>query len=658
MRVAGLRVLRWLSGAALVCGCCACDVYRAELLQFSEQRRLDAAAPAQALADAQPEATMTVPTQPTPPAHDTAQSRACARGSCWWSTSVDGCESASLPGVNARPNASGVSLPEIYLGLTSVQLTDVAGQAAWGFDLDGVCTNAPNCKGRRSALPCKSLTTQLPFDGEDCRDNTFARLMSMLRRIPQIADGLGLRDETINCELWRGSYNILLRITDYDGSSDDASVRVDWYTSNGLASEPSWRCPAPDFTAKHPRWASDASWNVDASQLTAAVMEPSRLPASRISDPDAYVRGGYLVSRFAQAALLRFAGDAKPLRGFATPVHHGLWVGRLTRAPGAGWTMDDGLIAGRVRSDDLLRSLRQSGVCRSGPAAQFVDGIESYVAENTDLLASGSNAPDQACDAMSFGIAFSAAEVTPGPATQLEPLVECCDVGEACEARCGDGKVTGAERCDSAIETGQPGACPAECVARSSCERRRLEGSACEAHCVETPIRDAVPGDGCCPDGATSLEDADCSPRCGNGVIERGEVCDPPETCPSCVTLDKCLRIHAGGSAQTCDVVCHVTAVEECRSEDGCCAEGCTRGADNDCSSSCGNGMVDPGTSETCERTACIQNCDDQDPCTLDVRTGSAANCNVRCSHFRIYERLPNDHCCPPGADATTDPDC
>jgi hypothetical protein len=38
--------------------------------------------------------------------------------------------------------------------------------------------------------------------------------------------------------------------------------------------------------------------------------------------------------------------------------------------------------------------------------------------------------------------------------------------------------------------------------------------------------------DGCCPLGCNAYSDADCSPDCGNGVIEEGETCDPPESCP------------------------------------------------------------------------------------------------------------------------------
>jgi cysteine-rich repeat protein len=44
--------------------------------------------------------------------------------------------------------------------------------------------------------------------------------------------------------------------------------------------------------------------------------------------------------------------------------------------------------------------------------------------------------------------------------------------------------------------------------------------------------------------------------------------------------------------------------------------------------------------------------------CTSDVRTGSAANCNVRCNHVNITQAINGDGCCPPGANANNDNDC
>jgi cysteine-rich repeat protein len=64
---------------------------------------------------------------------------------------------------------------------------------------------------------------------------------------------------------------------------------------------------------------------------------------------------------------------------------------------------------------------------------------------------------------------------------------------------------------------------------------------------------------------------------------------------------------------------------------------------------------------ETCEAntpTPCPANCDDNNACTADTSTGSAANCNLVCNHADITQAANNDGCCPPGASANNDSDC
>jgi hypothetical protein len=52
--------------------------------------------------------------------------------------------------------------------------------------------------------------------------------------------------------------------------------------------------------------------------------------------------------------------------------------------------------------------------------------------------------------------------------------------------------------------------------------------------------------------------------------------------------------------------------------------------------------------------------CDDKDPCTLDVLTGSEQNCNTACSHLDVTNAANGDGCCPKNADvnANNDSDC
>jgi cysteine-rich repeat protein len=229
---------------------------------------------------------------------------------------------------------------------------------------------------------------------------------------------------------------------------------------------------------------------------------------------------------------------------------------------------------------------------------------------------------------------------------------------------CGDGLVNGSERCDTALAPGATGACPKECKATDPCKPSQLQGSGCDVQCVEHTIQQTLPGDGCCPQGANANTDADCKPGCGNGTIENGETCDPATSCPttaSCTTSNACLAPSLIGSASTCSAACKTTPIADCQSGDHCCPSGCTHALDGDCSIKCGDGVIDSAAGETCEAgssTPCPTTCTDNDACTDDMLTGSAANCNALCTHVKISAPANGDKCCPVGANANTDSDC
>jgi len=657
-------VVRWRSLCCplLLLAVAACRVYDTDLVDGERARaaRGDAGTKSQAVT------TDAVSTDAPPLAE-------CERGSCFWSRAKEGCQSAGVPGPQFRPAAEtdvteiGAD-PEIYLALSELHMTATAAPdaprppdaKAFGFDLDGVCTSSLTCP-ESHAQSCRVAADMPLRDEAECRDNALSGLMAIVRQIPDVADRLGLSETAFNCELTRGGYNILVRITDYNGGSDDPSVRVDWYTSSGLETKPEWACPAdPEQQA---RWARGARFAVDPRELLSAIAERGRLPASRVSDSSAYVRHGYLVSRLPDGALLRLAGDGKPLRGFSMLVQKAFWVGKLAKSEEEGWTLSDGMIAGRTRVDDMLQSLRQTGFCKQSQAGLLFDSVASYVQRSADVLASGLNDAGAACDALSFGIAFNAREATPGgSARALEPLLECCEPGMApldCQPQCGDGQLTGKERCDTAIPAGKPGACPTSCSAQAACDQMSLEGVGCEAHCVRRVQTQARSGDGCCPPGATSSSDSDCVKSCGNGVLEPGETCDPKSGCPSCETKDRCTIVKSSGSAETCNLVCSATPVTACRPGDGCCPSNCSRSTDSDCSATCGDGRLDAG--ETCEpnsSTPCPASCDDDNACTRDVMSGSPSTCNVSCTHWQVTAPMAGDGCCPPGANRENDADC
>ena len=146
--------------------------------------------------------------------------------------------------------------------------------------------------------------------------------------------------------------------------------------------------------------------------------------------------------------------------------------------------------------------------------------------------------------------------------------------------------------------------------------------------------------------------------KCGDGVLDSGETCDPPSSCPQgCDDKNACTKDTLSGDAAKCTAACAYSKITTCAGGDGCCPSGCDSASDSDCSASCGNGTVESG--ETCDPpSSCPQSCDDDDACTEDLMTGSAANCNVACSHTQIAACAGGDGCCPAGCSANSDSDC
>src|ERR1700712_1283255 len=91
---------------------------------------------------------------------------------------------------------------------------------------------------------------------------------------------------------------------------------------------------------------------------------------------------------------------------------------------------------------------------------------------------------------------------------------------ESPTTRCGDGIISGVEKCDTAIEDPKSGACPTACPALAACAPRVLNGTACQAECVliEPSCKS---GDGCCPGTCNPTNDSDCSNACGDGKIDK-----------------------------------------------------------------------------------------------------------------------------------------
>ena len=228
------------------------------------------------------------------------------------------------------------------------------------------------------------------------------------------------------------------------------------------------------------------------------------------------------------------------------------------------------------------------------------------------------------------------------------------DVEVISSALCGDGEIGAGETCDP------PASCPSACNDGVVCTDDTLTGSAstCDAVCNYLTIAQCKNNDACCPPGCDSVTDNDCSSQCGDEIIDAGETCDPPSSCPDgCSDGIACTVDTLTGSAENCNVACSYTPITSCRNGDDCCAPGCNINTDDDCSPRCGDGVI--GAGETCDPPAsCPGDCDDGVACTADTLTGSAANCSASCSNTPIMQCKSGDGCCAVGCTWESDDDC
>ena len=354
----------------------------------------------------------------------------------WWSGEGDrGCYSARQPSLADRPApGSGADVGEIYLAIQSMRLgsLDESGALdvnAWqdlGYDLDDTCTGADTCPGVDSPPSCRPTVDQLPTDGHDCRDNTFGRLEYTAALVPELSKKYGLSDDAFNCALCVGDYNFIIRVTGYNGEANDDHVRLDLYPSPGLENPLPWDCSKPDWVT-HPCFSPDQKWTVQEDVLVDKHGGPS-LSQSKISDDQAFVKDGYLVGSLPPDTVFWFPGYNALVTAYPLKLQQGRFSGKISRGNDGVWRVADGIIAGRVRSEDVVGGLRSIGFCESDSNYTL---MKDFVSRSLDVIADGRKDPNVTCDAMSLGLSFVAQQSTIGRTATVAPLEECVLRGRA-----------------------------------------------------------------------------------------------------------------------------------------------------------------------------------------------------------------------------------
>ena len=360
----------------------------------------------------------------------------------WWSGNDDaGCFSAKMPTPADRPAPGDqAELAPIYLAIGDMRMgsQNTSFQPdpnAWedlGFDLDGVCTNSPTCTTDTPLVSCKPTLSEVAYDGNYCRDNTFGRLEVQASSIPEVGGKYGLNDDAFNCALCTGAYNFIIKLSKYNGTPNDDSVRLDMYPSPGLENVLPWSCQDPTWRS-HPCFTADMPWLIRDTAVTSPTDGGAGLPDAVLSDPNAYVRGGYLVASLPPDTLFWFptipGRKADVATAFPLKLAQGIVAGRVIKGQDGTWTVDDGTIAGRSRESDMIEGFNLIGFCASNDQTNY-NLMQSFLHGKLDILADGGSDPNTTCDGVSVGIAYTARQAPAGALIHVDDLVPCAAAGD------------------------------------------------------------------------------------------------------------------------------------------------------------------------------------------------------------------------------------
>lgn len=290
----------------------------------------------------------------------------------------EGPEARRFPG---RPPPSGAkSGPELLGAMSSLRFLDRGDAGTLGYDLDGLCTT--------SSLDTRACTNAKAVDQTDlqgrCIDNAAGAILGNL--YPPSAD------ERLLESLRHGRNGVLIRVSDWDGTPNDSSVKVALFNVVGVEGDQDGGAPATFKGQDRFIIDKDSVYN-----------EEDVVP--KFVAPAAYVAEGVLV---APLDTFVFRIEVPNAQGTASvvfiPLSAATFIGAIARVGASGLRMNAAQLVGRLPVVQLFKQISGIGVCRD---SRDFEGIKAQTCAALDLPLDPAARRSAPCDALSFAMGFS-----------------------------------------------------------------------------------------------------------------------------------------------------------------------------------------------------------------------------------------------------------
>lgn len=310
------------------------------------------------------------------------------------------CSELGLPGKPGPSDAGGDGSDPIHVGLKTFDFGIDTTAAPAGFNLDHLCSPTV------AQSSCATTANEATFDkyardlDDKGVDNAGYGLLAYLSYL-----GPAFRPSEINLRLAGGEFGFVMRLVNWNGTPEDDEVLVEIFPAVGVALDADAATPVP---GGKPKFLAGDYWLRDRRFQNI-------VDASRIRSASAFVTGGKLVASFDTVTLpITVPSDPKPVDVI---LHEGFLFASLVQ-DGASWRLQNGVIAGRWRTADVLGQVRTIYIkdtvglknvylCDPNLPVDVYGSVKKEVCDGRDLRAS-SREDNKAlpCEAISAGIRF------------------------------------------------------------------------------------------------------------------------------------------------------------------------------------------------------------------------------------------------------------